>query len=278
MKFPTSGGAVDFRRFLVTEVLPLIDRTYRTHPYRVLAGWSLGGLFTIDTLVRQPEAFDAYLAISPSLWWDDELTLDFLSKRGAGVGPNRQKYLVVTLGSEEKKTMVANSTNAFISFLESRPIPNVRVELVPVAGLGHNFSPKMAFFLGLANLFSDWNPPAELNGQGLAAIDAYFAALTERYRFSIPVPEGLYGSAGWKLFENGEPDQARAVFQTWVERHPESPVALASLGALCRELGDTEQAAVLLRRALAAEEKSAQPRQSFIFDLRREIEALPSEE
>jgi len=278
MKFPTSGGAAQFRRFLVDEVLPMVDRTFRTHPYRVLAGWSLGGLFTVDTLLRESKAFDAYLAISPSLWWDDAMTLELLAQRDAGAFPVHPKNLVVTLGSEEKNTMVANSTNEFISHLESHPIRNVAVELVPVEGLGHNFSPKMAFFLGLATLFSDWNPPASLTDQGLAAIDAYFAALTERYHFPIPVPEGLYGSAGWKLFEANQRDEACTVFQTWVERHPESPMALASLGAYYRESGDTRQAAVLLKRALTAEEQSAQPRTSFIFDLRREIEALSPEE
>lgn len=174
--------------------------------------------------------------------------------------------------------MVANSTNEFISYLESHPIPKVAAELVPVEGLGHNFSPKMAYFLGLATLFSDWTPPGDLADQGLEAIDAYFASLTARYRFAIPVPEGLYGSTGWKLYEAEKLDEALAVFQAWVQRHPESPVALASLGAFYRETGDTRQAAVMLRRGLEAEERSATPRPSFIFDLRREIEALSPEE
>lgn len=44
-QFPTSGGGDNFLKFLETELIPEIDKTYRTHPYRILAGHSLGGLF-----------------------------------------------------------------------------------------------------------------------------------------------------------------------------------------------------------------------------------------
>ena len=66
---PVNGGAAEYRRFLATEVIPWVDRRYRTSSERVLMGESLGGLFTVDTLLRQPELFTGYIAIDPSLWW-----------------------------------------------------------------------------------------------------------------------------------------------------------------------------------------------------------------
>ena len=64
-----NGGADDFRRFITEEVQPLIDSRYRTSPERAVLGESLAGLFIVDTFLRAPESFDAYIAISPSLWW-----------------------------------------------------------------------------------------------------------------------------------------------------------------------------------------------------------------
>lgn len=69
--FPNAGGAGDFRRYLETEVIPFIDARYRTGERRALVGESLAGLFVIDTLFSQPTLFNDYIAISPSLWWDD---------------------------------------------------------------------------------------------------------------------------------------------------------------------------------------------------------------
>ncbi|WP_222611119.1 MULTISPECIES: alpha/beta hydrolase [Undibacterium] len=78
---PNAGGAAQFRQFLVNEMLPQIEQRYRTTPERVLIGESLAGLFTLETLVQSPDAFQTYIALDPSLWWNDEkLTADFAAK------------------------------------------------------------------------------------------------------------------------------------------------------------------------------------------------------
>jgi len=48
--WPTSGGAESFQRFLEEELIPTIDHSYRTHPFRILVGHSLGGLFAVESL------------------------------------------------------------------------------------------------------------------------------------------------------------------------------------------------------------------------------------
>jgi hypothetical protein len=280
MKFPTSGGSARFRRFLIEEALPVVDATFRTRPFRILAGWSLGGLFTVDTLLSETPVFDAYLAVSPSLWWDDGWTLKQLQAGAFGTGPATSRQLVVTLGTAERDrgSMVARATAGFMDHLESHPLAHVDAELVDIEGMGHNFSPKLAYFYGLATIFDDLALPASLYDEGLAAIDAHYAALSERYKFTVDVPEDVYGTLGWRLFEAGRRDEAGQVFRTWAERHPESAVAVASLGSYCRETGETGRAADLFRKAIALEEGAAQPRRDFILDLGRDIDALQAGE
>lgn len=69
---PQSGGAPEFLKFLERELIPFIDKNYRTHPYRILEGHSFGGLFSTFTLMQQPELFDAYIIQAPALWWNKE--------------------------------------------------------------------------------------------------------------------------------------------------------------------------------------------------------------
>src|SRR5215475_4715244 len=73
--YPTSGGADKFLDFIQTELVPEIDKRYATQPYRIFTGHSLGGLFAIHALIARPGLFNAYIASSPSLWWDDFHTL-----------------------------------------------------------------------------------------------------------------------------------------------------------------------------------------------------------
>lgn len=71
----TSGGMANFLTFIRTELIAQIDQRYRTMPYRIFVGHSLGGITVINALYTTPETFNAYIAIDPSLWWDNTTLL-----------------------------------------------------------------------------------------------------------------------------------------------------------------------------------------------------------
>lgn len=101
--FPASGGAARFRAFLAEEVIPFVERTYRTGARRAVMGESLAGLFVIDTLLAQPELFHDYVAISPSLWWDDRRPMREAQARLQAHPPaGRRLYLAI---ADEAGTM-----------------------------------------------------------------------------------------------------------------------------------------------------------------------------
>ncbi len=62
------GGGDKFLAFLKNEAIPLIEKTYRTAPYRMLAGHSRGGLLVAYSLLAEPDLFHARFAHSPALW------------------------------------------------------------------------------------------------------------------------------------------------------------------------------------------------------------------
>jgi len=71
---PTSrtGGQAAFLAFLVDVVKPEVERRCQVDPQRqVLFGHSFGGLFVLHALFTRPEAFNVFVAASPSIWWND---------------------------------------------------------------------------------------------------------------------------------------------------------------------------------------------------------------
>ncbi|NVD69975.1 alpha/beta hydrolase [Duganella sp. BJB1802] len=68
---PVVGGAAHFRRFIREELMPAVKQRYRTTGETALIGESLAGLFVVETFLREPGLFDHYIAIDPSLWWND---------------------------------------------------------------------------------------------------------------------------------------------------------------------------------------------------------------
>ena len=69
-----AGGQADrYARFVVDELKPWIDRTFRTRPdpsHTALGGSSLGGLVTLFIGLEHPQVFGALAVLSPSIWWD----------------------------------------------------------------------------------------------------------------------------------------------------------------------------------------------------------------
>lgn len=70
------GGSAAFRRFFRDELIPEIDKRYRTTPVRSIVGESLAGLFIVETFLREPSLFDHYIAFDPSLWWNRGALVD----------------------------------------------------------------------------------------------------------------------------------------------------------------------------------------------------------
>ncbi len=77
------GLARKYGKFLVEELKPFIDRTYRTLSKREstgLGGSSLGGLATLCVGLQFPNVFSRLAVMSPSVWWDDEVILRMLDE------------------------------------------------------------------------------------------------------------------------------------------------------------------------------------------------------
>ena len=105
------GGAPKFRDFLRRDVVPWATKRYRTDR-KVLTAASLGGLFVLDTFLETPEMFDDYIALTPSLWWDNGRIVDEApAKLARHSASNRRLYF--TMGDEG----VGNMSGAWLSKL-----------------------------------------------------------------------------------------------------------------------------------------------------------------
>jgi predicted alpha/beta superfamily hydrolase len=98
---PRVGGSAGFRRFLRDELMPVIRERYRTTGESTLLGESLAGLFVIETFFLEPALFDTYIAVEPSLWWNDRALLRTATERLSASGwPQATLYLASGAESE----------------------------------------------------------------------------------------------------------------------------------------------------------------------------------
>jgi predicted alpha/beta superfamily hydrolase len=93
------GGADAFLRIIETEVKPRVAGALPVDANRsLLVGHSLGGLFALNVLFTKPTAFETYLALSPSIWWNRRVLLrgeDGFARRLAGEALNPRLFIGV---------------------------------------------------------------------------------------------------------------------------------------------------------------------------------------
>lgn len=119
---PDLGGSKRFRQFIAEELIPEIEQRYRTTKERALVGESLAGLFTLECLLHTPELFQTYIAIDPSLWWNDEaLTTQFAKKLSAHPSLLKQLYF-----ASSAQTGMENAAKDFSEMLKKSQVQGLQ--------------------------------------------------------------------------------------------------------------------------------------------------------
>jgi predicted alpha/beta superfamily hydrolase len=111
---PVVGKSEAFRKFLRDELMPHLKEKYRTTGEAAIVGESLAGLFVVETFFFEPDLFDTYIAVDPSLWWNDfglvkEAPTRLLAK------PKTQKTLYLASSAEKG---IAEETHRLVEALE----------------------------------------------------------------------------------------------------------------------------------------------------------------
>jgi predicted alpha/beta superfamily hydrolase len=96
-KKKAGGGAQKYAEFLVNEVKPMIEATYRTNGKSFTGGSSLGGLVALYLALTRPDVFSGAAVMSPSIWWDNKSVLQFVDTFGG----EQQPRLWVDIGGRE---------------------------------------------------------------------------------------------------------------------------------------------------------------------------------
>ncbi len=95
---PVVGGSAAFREFIRTELMPVVRARYRTTDETAIVGESLAGLFVVETFLLEPELFDTYVAIDPSLWWNHEALVRSAGERLRARPPMRKALFLASSG------------------------------------------------------------------------------------------------------------------------------------------------------------------------------------
>ncbi len=131
---PVVGGSAAFRAFIAEELVPEIERRYRTTGSRGIIGESLAGLFIVETLFEQPALFDTWIAFSPSLWWNDAALTRSAGERLRGM-PGLRGRVLLAWGDEDT---IGPHAQALSDTVERAALPGLQWQAMPRPDLRHD--------------------------------------------------------------------------------------------------------------------------------------------
>ncbi len=260
---PGAGGADNFLEFISAELMPFIDEHYRTRPYEILIGHSLGGLFANHALVHRPDVFDAYISISPSLWWDEQRLVAQADSAFDHVEDLAGDFYM-TMGNEGGAML--GGALKFAGILEAKAPEDFRWEFKLMEEESHGSVPHRSTYYGFEKIFDGWHlhdPVGLYVASGLEAVDRHFARASARFGYERTPSVRVLGPIGSRALEDGNAADAEAVFSRLVEMDPNLAPAHNGLAEAHALMGHRDLAIERYRHALRVDPRNGPAREKL---------------
>jgi len=232
------GGAEKFLEHMRSELFPYIEKKYRTTPYRVLFGHSLGGMFSLYTLYAYPDMFHAHIAASPYVMYDNNHVLNLISAKGRSPFLG-ERMLFMSVGNEPA---YEKGLKQLKTLMKKNAPGSFEWKFIRMIGDTHGSVTLKSLYAGLSFVFGDYPLPEDIAAGGIKAIKKHFAHINKKYKSDTAIPEARVNLLGYRLLAQKKYDKAIDILQFNVELYPESPNVYDSLGDAFSAKGDLEAA------------------------------------
>ncbi|MFY8326823.1 alpha/beta hydrolase-fold protein [Pseudoalteromonas sp. ZZD1] len=261
------GGAAKFLAFFEQELIPLVNKNYRTHNYNVIAGASAGGVFALYALQANSELFQAHIAYSPAVWWNYgamvKSTKSFIAKN-----KELNSYVYINIG--EEAGIMRERYDELQQSLQS--LRGLRFFNDAFDGISHGLTTAAGVFNAYYNLFLPKQMPISALTDDVASIDAYYQNLSQQWGEQISPPDRAVRSLGYNLTRSKQFTRAIEVFKYNLKNHPKSVDAFSALSYGYEMQGDTRQALEQMESALVIADDSY-PYINYLKDTKARLQA-----
>ena len=269
-----TGGAEKFTQFIKNELIPYVDSKYATTSYRTLIGHSYGGLFTINTLINHPHLFENYVAIDPSLDWDNQKLLNEAKIKLQNENYSGKSLFISLNGQLDMQNNAINIENVMQDTSAFTLFPRSNIEFSNIVrqnaknGLFFKwkFYPKdihgtialPSIMDGLISVF-EWyqmENTSKINSFNTPTKELFniikYRAKKLKTHFGYPAPpypEELLNMSGYMNMDMQQPEKAKMYFEQAIEYYPNSPNSYDSMADYYESQNDKQNAIKYVSKA-----------------------------
>jgi len=238
------GRANQYLDFIREELIPHIEKTYRTEKFRVLFGTSNTGFTAVYALFRNPDMANATIAASATL-----SIPSFRAKRDEWVRGFKggKRRLVMVMGENDLPT-VLSLNGALKEAIDTLAPPDLTCRFVVIGNGGH--VPVDSLRQGLRALFGGWAIGSSLKESNFDEIRKQADQRVEKFGVPGKLPEDDLSTLGRSLLEEKNYAKAVEVLRYRADQYPRSADARVALGEAYLQSGQKDKARDCYNRAL----------------------------
>lgn len=287
------GGADKFFDYLGKELIPYIDKHYRTMKQRTFIGHSIGGLAVLYNFLSRPGMFQHYLSIDASAWWDDQIIYKLLKEKLDK--PNKLAGRIFMAVSEKETTgyhddsamLLGNLRYADLLKRDNSPDIDLKLKVFPATNHGTVVLP--GFYEGMLHIWGGYYLPAhDVMHGGFDRILDHYKTYSERMGAEFVGDElhvNSYARKAAELADKEVDPEKRAYYQKMqrdvlefnLKIHPKSSRALVSVAEYHVKTGNKNKAMKYYKKALQLD-ADYQPARSGMDKLTRKAIELTQQE
>ncbi len=283
-----------FVGFIADELIPFIDKNYNTAPYRMLVGHSLGGLTVIDILTHSNDLFNAYIAIDPSMWYNNEVYLKNAMAQLPKQNKKGKKLFIGTANTMPKGMILTqlkkrndNETQHIRSILKLNDFlvksnNGLKFAHKYYENERHNTVPLLCEYDGLRFIFDYYffdageKDFADSSAQIAIRLKSHYENVTKELGDKNAPPEPLINYLGYGALAQKHFAKAKTLFELNIEWYPESSKVYDAYADYHLSQKDTISAITNYKKALQIN-NDASILQKLNALSRTEIQSLPVE-
>lgn len=267
-----------YLNFIKQELIPYVDKNYRTNNYRVLIGMSPTAIIALDSFIKAPELFNAHYLFAAvdifALGYDEKSTLLDSLVTNIKANPQLKRSLYIASAQSDFEENESHAANAKRLQKLVSPLMKNRFKLEYLPNTEHYSMAIPALVSALKLNF----PRNELEifrdliakpGNALKNIEAHYRDLSKKYGFTIyPEPDlnrnvNSFRGIGYVLLGAKRHQEAMEIFKRWTELSPNEANAFDSLADAYESLGKNELALQAHLQAVSVAKKLKDPRLAF---------------
>lgn len=270
----------NFLSYIEKEVIPMVDKSYNTSGQNILFGHSAMGFVTMAAFAKYNDVFDKYIAASPAVTMQETQMLADVEQ---SLSKNKlaDKYLYFSIA--EKAREVGGFTDGVVHmskiFEQKAPAALTwQYDMLPMQN--HTTTPYLTMFMGLGNVFTDYEAPVFESYQdfakigGIQGLKDFYIKRSDKYQTDKTVPQGKLVGMAYTFMYEGSYDQAITLLQGNLDLYKDKMQMFGAMGEVYAQMKNQPKAIKAFKKALdlAIAKKTVPAWQSYYEDKIAQLE------